>query len=1207
MNMDFRRHLALGVILVLCFGILTGSFACAKKTVKIVLLPFVDRNGEEPYWGYLIRDWVKRILEQEGTVAIYDVFSADNLVRTSRISWDTLLTSSAAQTLGKRIHCDYVLTGSFRHREVAGRDRIIVTPRLHRLAESDYVDIPSEMFGGEKVDLVARYVAEKTLEILGLRPSLATFSAPTSSLSNLLPLYHGLMKADEAIRTYGESQYPDKPLWKEAFALVEETLKKEPDYLEAYYYLANMYRETGWWAKEAETWDLYLTRLNHREKVNVSWVSQVYLRLAYSYFNQKNRDLALSYLLKATELNPQLFEAYLLLGRIYYEEDKTEEAEKAYARAYELDPSSKEAQYFAQLAGKARVFGKSAYEAYTQGYQHFSQGNFPEAERYLKEAVRLNPGFKEAYYFLGRTLYEIGKLEEAERVWEKVLEMDPFHSQARRFLDRTQQEKRHGRKAMRSFQSGYELYEKGNYEDAIGFFREAILESPAFSEAHEYLARCYYRLGRTKEYIEERDTVTELLSTAEDKAWYAYNTGYELFSWGEKEKAQEWLERAIAANDSLGEAHLLLGEIYGSKGDWSLALTHYLSARDHLEGEAKGQALWGVATAYFALQRFTELVPVLEEIITNYPYADFLEEAEALRIEVLVRRSDYQKARLAFQQFQVQFPESPFLEKASFFYALSFYEEKKWPEALTALKRFAGRYPQSDFLPQVTEMLGYVYRNLGMEEEARKAFEELKGDEGTFLVADSWYRKKDWDQAIAAFTRYLSSYPQGKFWVEARLKLASSYLEKGMIEEAEEKIPGLEEQLLRIFPVDFLRFRVKLHFQKEEWQNVVADLMLLEEKTGHLEEEYLLILALAYHHLGERERAEEILRQAGKDPQEVLGSEEVERLKKALEAMEKGDYFAVLSQLSSKEPFTEDQNLVHFLLGKAHYFLNHFDEAYEHLLQSLVSGEESFVQEAYFYLIDLAYRKEEWVKVVEFYQKLAEVRDPEVLFRVVVAYHRLGNWSESRKILEELVTVDKFRERAMLLLLEELYSSKEYQTFLQRVPEFLSLYPQHPKKEELLYLASWSAYFAGDMAQSKDFISSYRSEFPQGQHGEELTSLLADIYLGEGSYDEAERILGELIGKESPGSPNETYAWYRLGTIFLKKQDFPKAVDAFQKVIRVGKSAYFDRASYYLGVCWEYLENPEEAVRAYRLTVEQGEDPLWKSRAEERLRLLTQE
>ncbi|MGC8777838.1 MAG: tetratricopeptide repeat protein, partial [Candidatus Caldatribacteriaceae bacterium] len=1014
------------------------------------------------------------------------------------------------------------------------------------------------------------------------------------------------LKADEALRTYGENQYPDKPLWREAFALAEETIQKESDYLEAYYYLANMYRETGWWAKEAETWDLYLTHLNHESQVDVSWVAQVNLRLAYSYFNQKNHDLALSYLAKAIELNPRLVEAYLLLGRIYYEEDRTEEAEKAYAKAYELDPNSREAQYFAQLAGKARIFGKSAYEAYNRGYQSFAQGKLSEAELYLKEAIRLNPGFKEAYYFLGRTLYETGKLEEAEKAWEKVLEMDPFNSQARRFLDRVQQEKRYGRKAVRSFQSGYELYEKGDYEKAIGLFQEATIASPAFSEAHEYLARCYYRLGRTREYIEERNKVAKLLSTAEDRAWYSYNTGYELFSWGEKEKAREWLEEAVATDDSLGEAHLLLGEIYGERKEWSLALTHYLKARDRLEGEAKGRALWGLATAYFELRRFDELAPILEEIIMDYPYADFLEEAEALRIEVLVRGKEYGKARLAFQQFQVQFPQSQFLEKASFFYALSFYEEKKWSEALTALRRFTERYPQSDFLPQVTEMLGYTYRNLGMEEEARGVFEKLKGDEGTFLVADTWYRKKDWDQAITAFTQYLSSYPQGKFWVEARLKLASSYLEKGMVKEAEGEVQGLEEQLFRTFPVDFLRFRVKLHFQKEEWQGVIDDLMTLEEKTGHLEEEYLLTLALAYHRLGDKERAEAVLRQAGKDPQEILKDDEAERLRKALEAMEKGDYFAVLSQLEGGN-FEEHQNLVHFLLGKAHYFLNHLDQAYANFVQSLSVPEENFHQEAYFYLLDLSYRREEWSKVIEFYQKLSEVHDPEILWRVAVAYYKLGNLPESRKLLEGLITGDTLKEKSSLLLLEELYALKDYQAFLEKVPEFFRLYPQHPRREELLYLASWSAYLVGNVAQSKNFISSYRSEFPQGEHEEELTSLLADIHMGEGAYDQAEKILEELVGQERMNPANRAYAFYRLGSIWLKKEDFRRAADAFQQVIEAGESEYFDRATYYLGVCWEYLENHEEAIKAYQLTMEKGKDPLWKSKAEERFRLLTQE
>ena len=121
-----------------------------------------------------------------------------------------------------------------------------------------------------------------------------------------------------------------------------------------------------------------------------------------------------------------------------------------------MDPSLKEAEYFAQLAGKAKVYGKSAYEAYVAGYQSFAAGNLEKAEQYLREAIHLNPEMKEAYYWLGRTLYDAGKSKEAEKAWEKVLEIDPFHSQARRFLDKTQQEVKYGREALNYFRQGYE-------------------------------------------------------------------------------------------------------------------------------------------------------------------------------------------------------------------------------------------------------------------------------------------------------------------------------------------------------------------------------------------------------------------------------------------------------------------------------------------------------------------------------------------------------------------------------------------------------------------------------------------------------------------------------------------------------------------------------------------------------------------------------
>ena len=50
-------------------------------------------------------------------------------------------------------------------------------------------------------------------------------------------------------------------------------------------------------------------------------------------------------------------------------------------------------------------------------------------------------------------------------------------------------------------------------------------------------------------------------------------------------------------------------------------------------------------------------------------------------------------------------------------------------------------------------------------------------------------------------------------------------------------------------------FSIKLHAQKEEWREVKEEILRLEKESGKLEEEYYLLLALAYTNLGEEEEA----------------------------------------------------------------------------------------------------------------------------------------------------------------------------------------------------------------------------------------------------------------------------------------------------------------------------------------------------------------
>jgi len=67
-------------------------------------------------------------LEGEGGVEICDSLLADEIVREARISWSDVLMPSTAKIIGGKDWVSYLLTGSFRYRLMAGRERIFGKP-----------------------------------------------------------------------------------------------------------------------------------------------------------------------------------------------------------------------------------------------------------------------------------------------------------------------------------------------------------------------------------------------------------------------------------------------------------------------------------------------------------------------------------------------------------------------------------------------------------------------------------------------------------------------------------------------------------------------------------------------------------------------------------------------------------------------------------------------------------------------------------------------------------------------------------------------------------------------------------------------------------------------------------------------------------------------------------------------------------------------
>ncbi len=1179
-------------------------FAFAKDGVRVALFPFVPRDGEKAYLGYLLRDLVKRELERY--VEVHDVVLGDNLVRESQLSWDTILVPLTAQTLGRNMQCTHVLSGTFRFRVLGGKERLVVSPRLVRVQDGTSWDIPSAVFEWGKLGDFAAYVLEHLGQELGIAPA-PSLPLPVA-LEDLLPLYEGVAVMDEAIRKYGKNQYPDLPLWQKAFALARETIRRVPEYPEAYYYLACMYRITRWWAKEIETWEEYLARLSGVYGTSTLPVAQAYLRLASFYLLEKRLDEALRYAERAAELAPSWAEVYLLWGKIWYERGNMEEAKSLFEKALSLSPGLKEARYFAQLAEKARTFGKEAYEAYVQGYQSFTMGNFRQAATYFAEATRWNPSMKEAYYWLGRALYEVGDLEGSQKAWEKLLELDPLHSQGRRFLERVRREQQYGREAVRAFEEGYRLYEEARYEEAVPYFAQAVSLSPLFSDAHEYLARCYYRMGKREAYLAEREKAAATLPHPEDRAWSYYEMGFELLGWGERNEAKRMLEKALQSNPSLGKAHLLLGDIYAEEKVWLKAFEHYQEASRYTEEEEKGRALFGMALSLVSLSRYGDALPLLGEILRDYPYATFIEEAEALLVEALAREKRAEEARRAFEQFSLRFPQSPFLERAMFWCAFALYEGKRWNEVKPLLEAFLARYPQSEFAQKAVEMLGYTCRFLGLEDEAAKHFGRLGGEDGAFLVADSFYRKRDWNGAEKAFREYLARYPQGKFADEAVLKLASVLLEEGKVEEAATVIEGRKESVRHSFPEDFLRLWARLSGKKERWEEVVSALRELKAIAGKLEKEYALLLALACERLGDEEGAREAVLEAGEDPDAILGRPTAKELQRVLEMMEKGLYEEALERLEAlagrSDLSPEEEKQVLLLLGKACYLLGRFEEARTYLEASLDVPQE-LRQEALLYLVDIAYQEKAWNDVIQWASLLEEKRrrDFSVALRVAVAQYHLGNVRESVTILERLKGQGDRDAEVRLFLLEGLSALREHEAFLREAKEFLSLYPEHPRGESVLFLSSQVAFASGKKQEAKAFIRMYFERFPQGARRGELLRLLSRILLEEGNPEEAQRIL-EDFRAQGVSSEDLCPLLYATGTLFLQKQRFAEAAPFFREVFSNEGSEFFTRAGYWLGVCLEYLEEVEEAQRVYAWVAEYPKEDEWVVKARERMAVL---
>lgn len=209
-------------------------------------------------------------------------------------------------------------------------------------------------------------------------------------------------------------------------------------------------------------------------------------------------------------------------------------------------------------------------------------------------------------------------------------------------------------------------------------------------------------------------------------------------------------------------------------------------------------------------QAFNKRENLLDSDLKKYT-VDLLRSAMFKTALAHEKSEKYERAALAFLDYQKEFPQDSSADRALYNAMLNYYKIGRISEALTAGKKLLTMYPRSQMVPDTLASMGGTYEALAKFAEAAQAYKQLafsypedaRAPNALYNAAVLFKGMKDIDQAIRTLTGFVQRYPANALAPEGILELASLFEREGLTKEAvqayttyEQKYPADREMAL---------------------------------------------------------------------------------------------------------------------------------------------------------------------------------------------------------------------------------------------------------------------------------------------------------------------------------------------------------------------------------------------------------------------------
>ena len=336
------------------------------------------------------------------------------------------------------------------------------------------------------------------------------------------------------------------------------------------------------------------------------------------------------------------------------------------------------------------------------------------------------------------------------------------------------------------FRLGTQAFANADFAQALQYFNRS-LEIGQFNTATQ--ADAYYWRGeanyRLENYPNAGKDLRRYLDLATNKrsAEYAlamYNLGYTDFKQKNYSSALNWFSRFVESGNN--ENKQVLADAYNRIGDCNFYARKFEDARRSYDKAEQVDPSLGDYSLYQegfvkGLQRdYSGKIQSLNQLITNYPQSQYIDDALYEQGRAFVQMEDNANAIERFQLLVKNFPQSNMARRAANEVGLLYYQDDKYPEAIAAYKQVIQNYPGSEEARLAQRDLKSIYIDLNQVDEYANFASTIPGganfdvnerDSLTYVAAERVYMRGETMDARNSFVRYLQTFPEGAFSLNA--------------------------------------------------------------------------------------------------------------------------------------------------------------------------------------------------------------------------------------------------------------------------------------------------------------------------------------------------------------------------------------------------------------------------------------------------------